>query len=133
MLAVPVTSRAIAAAVAALVACAACGGATEREVPDTSASPDGGYDGAVTDAGLDGFLETDAPADDGCATVGTGVGLESCCHGKLCRGECSPAGDCVCYGSGAVGGCPPGAACCKSSGFKPHTPTCNAPQDCALD
>lgn len=131
MLALPVTPCSIAAVVAALVACAACGGATEREVRDTSPPPDGGADTSVTDAGLDGFLEGDAPADDDCATVGTGVGLESCCHGKLCRGECSPAGDCVCYGSGAVGGCPSGAACCKSSGFKPHTPTCNAPEHCA--
>lgn len=113
---------------------AGCGGMTEAD--ETTTTGDSGVESSVpatdsttSDAAGDGPDAADA--EDPCATVGSGPGLEACCGGELCRGECSPGGECICYGAGAVGGCPVGAACCKAliNGQK-FGPICAAPQDC---
>jgi hypothetical protein len=82
---------------------------------------------AATEAG-----PADAP--EPCAAVGKGPGLEACCGGQFCRGQCGMQGECVCYGAGAIGGCPPGAACCKTLvNGSPYGPVCVGPQDCIPD
>lgn len=133
MLALSVGIPRFAAALTALLGGVACGGVTALGTESDGSPPLDGGDATTDDAKLEHDASGDATTDDACATVGVGAGVESCCSGKLCRGECSPFDECVCHGSGAVGGCPAGAACCKNPWFKPHTPTCNAPQDCAPD
>jgi len=43
-----------------------------------------------------------------CADVGKGPGIETCCSGEYCNGQCDLQGDCVCGGQG----CTVGNLCC---------------------
>lgn len=134
------------AAVGAFVLLAAsCGGLTDVDGAgprheagiggDVGSGHDAGIGGAAAgDAGMNDAAGHDGgvpEAPDPCADVGKGPGMQVCCAGQLCRGECSPKDECICYGAGAIGGCPPGAACCKMlvNGL-PYGPVCVGPQDC---
>ncbi len=65
---------------------------------------------ALVDAGTGG---PDAQGDATCGSVGQGPGVDSCCGGQYCNGECNH-GTCVCFGTSTFAGCPAAAVCCAS-------------------
>jgi len=122
--------------VALVVLQSACAGTTtyesshDSEVPEASwpDADDANTDGPVVDAAMD------SPA--ACQEAGSGLGIESCCDGELCRGTCVPPNrfapyyQCLCGSSK----CPASAVCCYYSA-KPDSgsmigPYCLAPEDC---
>lgn len=116
---------------------AACGGVTasagaDADSGDTSGTGGTGVDGGSGDAEKPPASDASGgDAGDACSNVGSGPGLEACCSGQPCRGECGPKGECVCYGAGAPGGCPSGAACCKTIiNGNIYGPACVAPSAC---
>ena len=48
-----------------------------------------------------------------CASVGQGPGIDSCCGGQYCNGECNQ-GTCFCEGTSFFHGCPAAAVCCAA-------------------
>lgn len=119
--------------VTALSACAACGGVTSPggSVADLDAGLDasGTLDAAADTSPVDSAEDSAADAKNGCDLVGKGPGLETCCEGKLCHGDCS-SGWYPCTCDTAV--CPQTAACCiveLSPGVFQGL-LCVAPEDC---
>ncbi|MEZ4224658.1 MAG: hypothetical protein R3B13_27150 [Polyangiaceae bacterium] len=122
--------------VVALLTCAGCGGATssdyngtEREAgTDAAVAPD-----ATGDAGplSDSAVDSGSDSANSCALVGKGPGVETCCEGKLCHGECT-SGWYPCKCAGSV--CPATAACCviELSPGNVQGPYCVAPEDCVV-
>ena len=117
----------------------ACGGLAAPDVANNDASRDQDADGAgqgdatgVSDAAQEQQEKDSASTEGGCSLVGSGPGLETCCNGQMCHGECNPAAVYACSCNGSV--CPPNAACCfiETDAGGLIGPYCVAVKDCAL-
>lgn len=59
-----------------------------------------------------------------CDDVGKGVGIETCCDGGFCAGECNEFGYCLCPGTSIA--CPETTVCCPGLG-------CTSATACVVD